>query len=87
MNEFTKVMWFSTAVLIQVLQNVAFYLYLRKAGVKISFARAGTPGYLDNLYRTWRSDQNKSSFLVILLRMLSLVNAVVAGIYFIASSR
>jgi hypothetical protein len=87
MDAFTKVTWFSTAVLIEVVQNFALYLYLRRAGVKVSFALAGTPGYLDNLYRTLRSGQNKSSFLVILLRMLSLVNVVVAAIYFIASFR
>jgi hypothetical protein len=62
MDEFIKIMWFSTAVLIEAVQNVAFYLYLRRAGVKISFALAGTPGYLDSLYRTLRSGQNKSIF-------------------------
>ena len=87
MDVFTKVMWFSTAVLIEVFQNFALYLYLRRAGVKVSFAFAGTPGYLDHLYYALRRDQNRSSFLVILLRMLSLANVVVAAIYFISSFR
>jgi hypothetical protein len=78
MDEFNKAMWFSNAVFIVVFGNLAFYLYLREAGVRVSFTWAGTPGYLDYVYYTWRRDQNRSSFLVILLRILSLANALAA---------
>jgi hypothetical protein len=87
MDEPTKVIWFATAVLIEVIQNLALYLYLRRAGVKVSFAFSGTPGYLDKMYHGLRRDRSKSSLLVILVRILSLANVVAAAIYFIFGFR
>jgi hypothetical protein len=74
--------WFFTAVLIAVFGHVALYLYLLLAGVRVSFFFSGTPGYIDYLYRNLRRGQNRSSVLVILLRILSFAN-VAAAIFFL----
>jgi hypothetical protein len=76
-------MWFGAAVLIAVLGNFALYLYLRILGVRASLFLAGTPGYLDRLYYSWRRTQNKSGSWLILLRILSLVNVAAASFFFL----
>jgi len=81
MDELTKAIWFATAIVIVVFGNLALYFCLQCKGARIIFDFAGTPVYLDCLYYALRREQNRSSFPVILLTILSFAN-VAAATYF-----
>jgi len=75
--------WFAGAVLLEVGSSVALYLRLRSAGIPISWLRYGFPGYLESRYISWRRSRNESAYLVVFLRVASLLNLVAAAIVFI----
>lgn len=75
--------WFASAVLIAVIQNVVFLYWLKKQGVEIVFGLGGTPGYLDSAYRKWCLSQGRSPKRILVLRALCLANAILAAAVFI----
>jgi len=75
--------WFASSVLIAVVGNFAFWIWLRRRGIKLIFGLVGTPGYLDYVYLKWCREQGRSGKAIIILRVLSVSNVIAAGIVFI----
>ena len=73
-------LWFSSAIFIEVIQNVVFTHWLKKRGVRFVFGLAGTPGYLDYVYFNWCKSQGRSARRVLILRTLCLVNVILAAV-------
>jgi hypothetical protein len=74
------VLWFCSAIFIEVMQNVVFRHWLKKQGVQIFFGLAGTPGYLDYVYWKWCKSQGHSPKRILVLRGLCLANVILAAI-------
>jgi len=82
--------WFGASVLIEVVGNAAFVLWLRANGARMTFARAGMPWYTNGVYVDWCRSQGRPPGRILLLRRISLVNtmaAVVVALPFLARER
>ena len=76
--------WFAFSVLVVIVGTIAFWIWLRRLGVKLIFGLINTPGYLEYAYIKWcRNHQQIPSKKIILLRIISIVNVIIAGIFFI----
>lgn len=71
--------WFGLSIAIAVLGNFAFYLWLLQKGVRVRFAFAGTPGYLDFLYVQWCRENRVPARPVIAVRLLLFLNVIAAA--------
>ncbi len=76
--------WFALSVLVEVVGNVALYLWLRRRQVRMIIGLAGLHGYLDLLYARWCREHGRSAARVLWLRRGSLANMVAAAIVFIS---
>jgi hypothetical protein len=77
LQELTLV-WFMFAVLAEVVSTIAFAVWLRHRNVSLIFGMIGVPGYLENRYAGWCRTNNRPSTGWITVRILLMVNVVVA---------
>jgi len=78
------VVWFALAIIVEIIGSTILWVWLRRRGAKLIFGLTGIPGYLELAYIVWsRSQGRHPNMTLIVFRALSLVNAVVAGIWFI----
>jgi len=70
--------WFAAAILAEVVGLLAFAISLRRRGVALVFGLVGIPGYLEYRYAQWCASNGQSSRRVIALRLLLLVNMLLA---------
>lgn len=77
------IVWFAMSVLITVIGNFVFWFWLRRRGVNLLFRLVGTPGYLEYVYLKWCQSQRRPSTGVLVFRVISLINFIVAAIFFI----
>lgn len=76
--------WFGLSVIIAVLGTFIFWIWLRRHGTKLVFGLIGTPGYLEYAYLKWcRGQQISLNKGILFVRVLSIINVIVAGICFI----
>jgi predicted secreted protein len=70
--------WFAVSVALAVIGN----------GAELSFFWAGTPGYLDNVYVKWCRTRGQSpNRWLLIFRVVSIISALIAGIFFILISQ
>jgi len=72
---------FTLSVLVLVVSQIMMWHFLVKRGVKIPFALAGTPGYVDKLFLKWCADNNRSFAWVVVVRALSIIAVIVSAYY------
>ena len=72
--------WFGLSVLILLFSNLAFFIWLRRYGVKLEFLLTGTPGYLEYTYYKWCRAQGRSPTVILILRLVLIVNVVAAAV-------
>jgi len=70
--------WFVTAILAEVIGLLVFALWLRRRGVRLVFGLIGVPGYLEYRYAHWRASRGESPRRAIALRLLLLLNMMLA---------
>jgi hypothetical protein len=75
--------WFGVSVFVAVGGNFVFLFWLRRRGVKLVYSLVGIPGYMDYAYLQWCRSHGRSGKRVLILRAISIINAIVAGIVFI----
>jgi hypothetical protein len=73
-------LWFASAIFIALIQNLVFFFWLKKLGVRLIFGLGGTPGYLDYVYFNWCKSQGRSPKRILLLRALCFANVILAAI-------
>jgi hypothetical protein len=80
--------WFAVSVALAVIGNVIFLIWLVCKGAELSFFWAGTPGYLDNVYVKWCRTRGQSpNRWLLIFRVVSIISALIAGIFFILISQ
>lgn len=78
------IVWFAVSILIEVIGTFVFWIWLRKRGLKLVFGLTGTPGYMEYTYLKWcRSQLRRPNTGMLVFRAVSLINVIIAGIFFI----
>ncbi len=72
--------WFALSIFTEVVSAAILRIWLSRRGVRVRFYLYGVPGYLERVYRNWRRSQGRPSNTVFILRIISLVNVIVAAI-------
>lgn len=80
MGEAITYLWFALAILIEVVSSFVLWVWLRRRGVKLVFGMTGIPGYLESTYHKWCKSHQRSGTGVLLFRVASIVNVIVAAI-------
>jgi hypothetical protein len=70
--------WLGASVFLAVLLQTFLWFFLRRRGVPLDFFYIGTPGYLDVKYINWCRQNEKSYFVVIVLRVVLLLSIIIA---------
>jgi type IV secretory pathway TraG/TraD family ATPase VirD4 len=83
-GEIFVMVWFSVAVIIEIISSIVLWFWLRRHGVKFVFGLAGIPGYMERAYLAWCRSQGHPCTRVLVLRAVSIINVIVAAIFFIA---
>jgi hypothetical protein len=76
-------LWFSASAVIEIVGGIILWCWLHRRGIELIFMLTGTPGYLELVYLRYCRNQGRSSKRVLIFRLISLINVVIAGIYFI----
>jgi drug/metabolite transporter superfamily protein YnfA len=77
-------LWFSVSAVIAIVGNFVLWFWLRRQSVKLLFMMVGAPGYLDYAYIKWcRSKGQQPNAGLLVFRGISLINVIVAGIFFV----
>jgi hypothetical protein len=82
-SETAIIIWFVVAGLIEISSSISLLFWLRRHGVKLIFGLRGTPGYLEYAYIKWCRSQGCSWTTVVVLRIISIINLIAAGVVFI----
>jgi type IV secretory pathway TraG/TraD family ATPase VirD4 len=72
--------WFGSAIFVEITSGFVLALWLSRRGVRLVFGLTGMPGYLERAYLKWCRSQGRSGKDVLVLRVLSMVNVIVAAI-------
>lgn len=80
---FYVAIWFGLAVLTEVTSSFFLWLFLRRHGMDMIFGFTGMPGYLERIYLGWCRREGRSGKTVVVLRTLSIVNVLIAGVTFV----
>ncbi len=80
--------WFCLSVSFAVAANLALHIALwKRKYVRLLDVFAGTPGYLDRIYIKWCNDNHRSYKTLIAVRVLLLLNLILAVVAFAFSIR
>ena len=84
MGEILIAVWFAVSIIVEIIGSTIFWVWLRRRGAKLIFGLAGTPGYLELAYVRWcRNQRRHPNIRLFVFRALSLINVVIAGVWFI----
>lgn len=72
--------WFATSIVLEIGTTIFFIFWLRRRGTRLIFGLTGIPGYLEMHYLNLCRQQARSAKTVLILRLLLLVNVLVAAI-------
>lgn len=73
-------LWFVASIAIEVLGNLALFVWLKARGAPVRFGRAGLPGYLDEAYLRFCRERNARAGGVLVARRLSSANVILAAL-------
>jgi hypothetical protein len=79
--------WFVVSLIVAIIGNVVFLFWLKRRGVNLVFALTGIPGYMDHAYFDWCRSHGCSSKRILVLRAVSIINVIVASIFFVVLVR
>jgi hypothetical protein len=81
--EIIIIIWFSMSVFIEIASSLVFWFWLRRHGVNLVFSLIGIPGYMESAYRKWCRKNGVSGKTVLILRISSIINVIIASVFFI----
>ena len=64
----------------RLLTTIFFMIWLRRRGEKLIFGLTGTPGYLEMHYLNFCRQQKRSAKRILILRLILLINVLLAAI-------
>jgi type IV secretory pathway TraG/TraD family ATPase VirD4 len=73
--------WFAIAALAEIFSTLGFAFWLHRRGVGLVFGLIGVPGYIEHRYAQWCRDTGRSARRGVTLRLLLLVNLIVAFVF------
>jgi hypothetical protein len=77
------IVWFAVSASILIVENIAFYIHLIRAGARPSFMWSATPTYLNKVYRRWlRENELPEDKKRLYLRRALLINALLSAAVF-----
>jgi len=79
-SEILILAWFALSVFVAVVGTVVLSVWLRRRGVRLVSGFVGIPGYLEYAYFKYCQSHERASTSVLVLRAISIINAVVAAI-------
>ena len=85
--ELAVTVWFVSAVISHIAGTLALGLWLDRQHVKLGILMRGFPGYVERAYRSWCVNHGRSPRTVLVLRSISLINTILAVLFFILISR
>jgi len=78
--------WFVASIIFEVVSSFLLWIWLRKRGVRLVFGLSGIPGYLERFYIDWCRSHGHPYKRVLVTRVISVINLIVAAIVFIVTS-
>ena len=76
-------LWFAGSVFVAIAGTFVLWFWLRRHGVRLVYGLAGIPGYMEYAYFQWCRSQGRSSRRMLVLRAISIINVIVAAVFFI----